>query len=89
MTRFQYGINYDLSWCISGWLGTVFDVNLYEITPRLDKLIEFCFSDIWFEVCSEGKLEGLVAVFQDGINYRIFDVLLVGWAHVLIEMQME
>ena len=54
--------------CVADWLGKDFDGEAYEITLRLDKGIELCFSDISFQAYSDGNLEGIATRVKDGIN---------------------
>ena len=49
-------------------LGTVFSGYAYGITLGFDKVIEMDFSYIYFEVCIDGNLEGLVKGSRYGTN---------------------
>ena len=39
VTVCQYGINVEISWCVSGWLVTFFDGDVDWIKFEIDKLI--------------------------------------------------
>ena len=61
-------VKFLMEMCVAGWLGTGFYGGSYGITLGIYKEIELGFSDIYFEVCSGGNIEGLVKLVQDGIN---------------------
>ena len=83
------GIQSGFSWFIVHGLGTGFDWYTDGITFGVDERTELGFSYIFFEVCHEGMVEGILKVVVDGIN----DV--IGWLIVdclgpgLMEMQIK
>ena len=68
MTEVVDGIHAGAGWCVYGWLCTALDVDSDEIILGLDNRIEKSFSDIYFEVCSYGNIEGLVTGVVYGFN---------------------
>ena len=60
MKGVQDGINASVGWCVSVFLVTCSDIYVDDITIGLDKVIELDF-----------KLEGLVTVFGNVINYVV------------------
>ena len=68
VTVFQYGTKIDFAWYVAGVLDTNFYGDSYVITLGNDTVIELDFSNRFFEVCNDGKLEGLVVVLQNSIN---------------------
>ena len=68
MTGVQNGINAGIGWFLSGWLGTYIGVGANGITLVINDVIGLGFSDRYFEVCSDGKIDGIVIGVQDGIH---------------------
>ena len=69
MTWLWYGITSGVGWCVVGGLSTVFDGDTDGIIYGFDEVMEIVFSDKYFYFCSDGKLEGIVALVRDKINY--------------------
>ena len=71
MIGFQYVINADVSWYVSGCLGTGFCRDVDLITLGIDEGIDLVFSDRYFESFIDGKIGVLVTGIQDNTNYGI------------------
>ena len=71
VTGFRNGINVDILWFFVVGLVKGFDGDSYGITLIIDEVIELDFSDRYFEVCGDGKLEGIVKWLRDGINVGV------------------
>ena len=55
---FQYFINADVGWCVSGCLGTGFGIDVDLITLGIDEVIELVFLERYFEGFIYGKIGG-------------------------------
>ena len=57
---FQYFINADVGWCVSGCLGTGFGIDVDLITLGIDEVIQLGFWDRYFEFVNNRNFECLV-----------------------------
>ena len=59
----QYGINSWVERIFAGGLVTSFDGDTERISFGIDEVIEIGYLDIYFEECSYGNLDSIMAVF--------------------------
>ena len=80
---FQYFINVDVGWYVSGCLGTGFGRDVDLITLGIDEGIELVFSDRYFEVLLVARLGDVQQEYKMVPIMELSVLLMMGWVNVL------
>ena len=86
MKTIHDGINTGVGWCVASLIGTGFDLHADVITISIDKGIELGISDKYVETRNDRNIEGLVTGANMLWMVMSIEVLLVGYAQVLMEI---